>query len=346
MKAVVYYGPGDVRVEDIPKPECGADELLIKVDACAVCGSDLKSATHGNPRMKAGAPMGHEFSGLIEEIGPEAAGDYKVGDRIVMATSVSCGECAYCQRGWPNICANIRPMGFYYPGGMAEYTTVPGIAVRRGHVIKTPADMKPEHAALAEPTSCAVNSISQCNLQEGDTVLVMGAGPMGLLNVCVAKAAGAGKIILSEVNESRIEQAKAFPIDIFVNPANEDLAEVIKNETDGIGADVVIVAAPAAAPQEQAITLVRKRGTVCLFASLPAGNSNITIDSRPLHYGELNVTGSSDSTPAHVQQAVDYLASGAIPADKVASHIMTLDDIEKAFELMRSGEAMRVVLKP
>ena len=149
-----------------------------------------------------------------------------------------------------------------------------------------------------------MNSLQQCDLQRGDTVLVLGAGPMGLMNACVARSFGAGKIILSELNEARLAQAESFGCDVLVNPAKEDLAARVMAETGGLGADVAIVAAPAAAPQEQAVHLVRKRGTVVLFASLPKGASNLTIDSRPIHYGELRVVGTSDSAPWHVEKAV------------------------------------------
>jgi L-iditol 2-dehydrogenase len=131
-----------------------------------------------------------------------------------------------------------------------------------------------------------------------------------------------------------------------VNPAEEDLTEVVKRETGGLGADIVVVAAPAAKPQEDAIGMVRKRGTVCLFASLPVGKNMLSIDSRPLHYNELRVVGTSDSTPTHVAKAVELIATGAVPADKIATHILGLEDIEKAYELMQSGVSLRVVLKP
>jgi L-iditol 2-dehydrogenase len=148
------------------------------------------------------------------------------------------------------------------------------------------------------------------------------------------------------VNPSRLKQAEAFGFDRLVNPTSEDLAQIIKDETGGFGADVVIVAAPAAQPQEQAMTLARKRGTVCLFASLPAGKSALHVDSRPIHYGELRVIGSSDSTDAHVRRAVELIAKGSLPANRVASHVLKLDDIQHAFALMESGEALRVVLTP
>lgn len=347
MKAVVYHAPGDIRVEQVPVPTCGEDEILVQTDACAVCGSDFKTFNVGNPRMKEGAILGHEFTGIIREIGPAAAaGDLAVGDRVVMATTIACGECLYCRRGWRNICKNVAPMGFCYNGGMTEYCAIPGLAVRGGHVVGVPGDIAPEHAALAEPVSCAVNALDHCDIAEGDTVLVCGAGPMGLLNVLVARALGAKKIILSEVSDARLRQAKPF-CDVLVNPAAEDLAAVVEKETaEGLGVDICIVAAPAAQPQEQAVHLVRKRGTVCLFASLPKGKNMLTVDSRAIHYNELRVVGTSDSTADHVRTAVDLLVSGRIDGATIATHILPLDDILKAFDLMKSGECLRVVLKP
>lgn len=345
MKAVVFYAPEDERVEDVPVPSAGEGEIRAKVDACAVCGSDLKAFHVGNPRIKPPMVIGHEFTGIIDEIGPGTTG-FELGDRVVMATSISCGSCAYCKKGLANLCADIAPMGYSYPGGMAEYVTIPKRAIDNGHVIKVPAGIKPEHAALAEPISCAVNSCDQCLIQEGDTVLVMGAGPMGIMNACVARGMGASKIIMSEINESRLQQCDVFGFDELVNPGTQDLEEVVKAATGGIGADVVIVAAPAAQPQEQALSLARKHGTVCLFASLPVGRNMLSLDSRVLHYGELRVIGTSDSRPEHVATAVELIEKGLLPADKLASHIMKLDDILKAYELMKTGEALRVVLMP
>jgi len=345
MKAVVYHAPGDVRVQAVPVPRVGAGELRVKVDACAVCGSDLKSYKVGNPRIQPPLTMGHEFTGVIDTVGEGVEG-FALGERIVMATTISCGECFYCRRGWRNICKNLAPMGFSYPGGMAEWCVIPERAIVNGHVVKVPAHVPAEHAALAEPVSCAVNCMGNCGLAEGDTVVVVGAGPMGLLNLCVAQGSGAGKTILAEISDARLKFAEQFAPDVLVNSAEQDLVEIVMNETDGLGADVAIVAAPAAAPQAEAIGLVRKRGTVCLFASLPKGRSEITIDSRPLHYGEIRLVGTSDSTAEHVATAVELIATGRIPAGKIASHVLPIDDVAKAWELMISGEALRVVLKP
>ena len=344
MRAVVYHGPMDVKVEQVPVPACGDGELLVRVDGCAVCGSDMKAYKSGNPRMRPPIVMGHEFSGLIVE--SRAGAGYAAGERVVMATSVACGTCAYCARGWRNLCANIRPMGFGYDGGMAEYVVIPELAVRGGHAVKVPAAVNPLHAALAEPVSCAVNSCENSQILKGDTVLVMGAGPMGILNAVVAREYGAAKVILSEINPSRLSQCEAFKFDRLVNPAAEDLAQIVKDATGGIGADVVIVAAPAAAPQEQAVSLVRKRGTVCLFASLPAGRSMLSVDSRPIHYGELRVVGTSDSTPAHVAKAVALIAAGTFPAGRLVTHTLPFEAFKEAIALMETGDALRVVLTP
>jgi L-iditol 2-dehydrogenase len=343
MRAVVYHGQLDVRAEEIPVPVCGEGELLAKVDACAVCGSDMKAYLSGNPRMKPPIVVGHEFAAVI--VDAKAPG-FSVGERIVMATSISCGTCAYCLKGWKNICANIQPMGFGYNGGMAEYVVIPAQGLKNGHVIKVPAHVNPLYACLAEPVSCAVNSCENSQVKPGDTVLVMGAGPMGILNALVARQYGAKQVILSEINPERLAQGATFGFDRLVNPATEDLGAIVKEMTGGYGADVVIVAAPAAAPQEQALALVRKRGTVCLFASLPAGKSNITFDSRLLHYGELRVVGTSDSTPEHVAKAVEILGQPSFPADKIITHQLPFEGFKEAIELMKSGVALRVVLKP
>ena len=345
MKAVMYYAPKDIRIETIAVPACGGDEVRVKVDACAVCGTDLKSYNNGNPRIKAPLAMGHEFTGLIETIGKNVEG-FVIGDRIVMATTISCGECYYCKRGWRNICANLSPMSFGYAGGMAEYTIIPSRALKNGHVIKVPEGVKAEYAALSEPVSCAVNTSEICEVQEGDTVVVIGAGALGMINACVAREFGAKKIILVNRSKPRLERAKAFDFDILIHSEEQDVVQTILDETDGIGADVVIVAAPAAQPQEQAVEMVRKRGAVCLFASLPVGKNMLSLDSRKIHYGELRVLGISDSTPRHVMKAVELISQNRLPMDKLATHSLGLDDIFKAFELMQSGQSLRVVLKP
>ncbi|UCF96464.1 MAG: alcohol dehydrogenase catalytic domain-containing protein [Spirochaetaceae bacterium] len=345
MRAVIYHAKQDVRVEHIPIPSCGTDEIRVKIDACAVCGSDFKTFNSGNPRMKPPVTMGHEFSGVVETVGREVRG-ISVGERIVMATSVSCGQCVYCLRGWNNLCLNLKPMGFHFPGGMAEYMIVPAGAIRNGHVVKVPPGLAPEHAALAEPVSCAVNCVENCRITAQDTVVVVGAGPLGIMNLFVAREYGATKTILAQREGRRLEAARQFSCHRLVNTTKEDLVEIVKAETGGLGADCVIVAAPSAAAQEQAIDLVRKKGRVCLFASLPVGTNMLNLDSRKIHYNELNVLGTSDSTAGQVAKAIEILQQPSFPKDKLATHRLPLEDIDEAFSIMQSREGLRVVLIP
>lgn len=347
MKAVVYYGKNDVRAEQVPVPACGPGELRLRIEACAVCGSDLKTFQSGNPRMKPPITMGHEFSGRVDAVGAGVRG-FAAGERVVMATSVSCGKCFYCRRGWSNLCAELKPMGFFFPGGMAEYVIVPELAVRNGHVVKVPpsSGLAAEHAALAEPVSCAVNCAELCGIAEGDAVVVVGAGPMGLLNLFVARELGARKLILAQRAGKRLEQMRAFDCGRLVDSSQEDLRAVVLQETGGLGADCVIVAAPSAAAQGEALGLVRKRGTLCLFASLPVGSNLLSMDSRLIHYGEIRVVGSSDSTARQVEKALSILAQPGFPKEKLVSHQLGLEEIHRAFELMLARDSMRVVLKP
>ena len=345
MKAIIYHAPKNIKLETIDVPDCDEDQIRVKVDACAVCGTDLKSYLHGNPRIRAPQVIGHEFTGIIDTVGAKTK-DFALGDRMVMATSISCGDCFYCKNSLSNLCINLAPMGFAYPGGMAEFVTIPKTALVNGHVVKVPPTVKAEHAALAEPLSCAVNCAENCNIQTSDTVVIIGAGPMGIMNACIAKNYGAEKIIIAEVNPTRLKSAESFNFDFLIDPSSSDLTQAVKDATDGVGADVVIVAAPAVEPQEKALTLVRKHGTVCLFASLPTGGSTISIDSRIIHYGEIHLIGSSDSRPQHVAKAVDMIANKTISVDKLASHIIDMENIFEAFDLMQTGNAMRVVLTP
>jgi L-iditol 2-dehydrogenase len=345
MNAVVYHGKGDVRFQQVPLPACGTSELRVKIQACAICGSDQKAYINGNPRLKPPITMGHEFTGCIDTVGGSVRG-FTVGERIVMATSISCGQCAYCRRGWSNLCVKLDPMGFSYPGGMAEYVIIPEIAIRNGHVVKVPEGIAPEHACLAEPVSCAVNAVENCRVEKGDTVVVLGAGPLGIMNLFVAREYGARQLILAQREGKRLEQARQFDCDLLVNTTTENLAEIVRARTGGIGADVVIVAAPEAGVQEQALELARKKGRVCLFASLPVGKNMLSMDSRKIHYGELEVVGASDSTARQVAKAVSLLARPDFPKEKLATPIMPMSRIADAWEAMAARDGMRVVLTP
>ncbi len=344
MKAAVYYGPGDIRVEDRPEPSPEPDNLIVDVLCCAICGTDLKLSKVGNPRCRPPRIIGHEMVGRIANVGSELSG-FAVGERITLATTVACGECAICDLGLGNICPNAKPISYEFDGAFAERLAVPPLALRGGNVVKVPDSVPDEAAALCEPLSCAVNAQEIAGVKPGDTVLVIGGGPLGAIHAQLAKALGAGKVMVTELSELRLSLLRKLS-DVLVLDAGDDVAQKVNEQTGGIGADVVIVCAPNRQAQEQSIHFARRGGAVSLFASLPKGGSDITLDSRVIHYGELRVVGVSDSRPVHVQQAVQLLADNKIDTGPIITHRLELDRIHEGLELMRTQQCLKVLVYP
>ena len=343
MKAVRFYAQNDIRVEeiDIPMPE--TDGLLVKVDACAICGTDLKMYLKGNPRVKPPQTIGHEFVGEIVEVGKNADG-FIVGDRITMATSISCGKCVVCRAGFTNRCENLTPVSYDYPGAFAEYIAIPPAGVAGGNVIKVPKTLG-DMAALSEPISCAINAQILAGVKRGDTVVVVGCGPLGAIHTQVAKANGATKVIVTEFSAERLKLATELGVDEVIDASKSDPVEEVMKLTDGIGADVIMVTAPAAVAQEQALSMARKGGMINLFASLPSGGSELKIDSRLIHYRELFISGASDSSPYHVDLAVKLLDKGLI-SEKVITHSLPIDKFIDGIMLMKECKGLKVLIKP
>lgn len=343
MKAVRYYGKEDLRVEDIAQPTLEKGGLLAKVQACAICGTDLKAYFSGNPRIKPPQTIGHEFVGQIVELGPGTEG-FAVGDRITMATSISCGQCSVCRSGYTNRCEQIKPVSYDYPGAFAEYIAVPADGLNGGNVVKVPPSLG-EMAALAEPLSCAINAQILAGVKLGDTVVVVGCGPLGAIHTQVAKAKGATRIIVTERSAKRLKLAEKLGVHEIIDASKTDPVEAVMDLTNGKGADVVMVTAPAAPAQVQALSMARKGGMINLFASLPKGKSELTIDSRLIHYRELFISGASDSSPYHVQLAVQLLEAGLV-CPEVITHRLPIDQFMDGLMLMKNEEGLKVLIKP
>ena len=309
MQAVVYHNPGDIRVEERPEPAPASDNLIVRVRGCAICGTDLKLATIGNPRCHPPRIIGHEMVGEIVHVGAEVRG-FAPGERITLATTVACGNCPYCARGLGNVCPNAKPISYDFDGAFAPLVAIPPMALAGGNVIKVPDGVPDDAATLSEPLSCAINAQELAGVKAGDRVLIIGGGPLGALHAEVAKALGAADVMIVQRSEPRLSLLRQLRDVRVIDGAAEDVAAVVRERTEGLGADVVIVCAPSREAQEQAIGLARKGGAISLFASLPKGASDITLDSRIIHYGELRVVGASDSRPEHVTRAVQYDGCG------------------------------------
>jgi L-iditol 2-dehydrogenase len=345
MLAAVYHQAGDIRLETRAKPRPRSDAMIARVLYCALCGTDVKLATIGHPRCHPPRIIGHEMVGRIEHVGSEVHG-FALGDRVTLATTVACGHCPYCARGLGNLCPDARPISFDFDGALAEFILIPPEAIAGGNVIKVPETVSDTAASLSEPLSCAVNAQELAGVRAGDTVVVLGGGPLGALHAALARALGAAQVLIVGRSEPRLSLLRRLRGVTIVDGRREDALGTIRECTGGQGADHVMVCTPMRGPHEEALAMVRKAGSVVFFASLPKGSSEICLDSRLIHYGELRVMGSSDSRPEHVARAVALLAGGAIDADALITHVLPLRDLHAALELMKRRQSLKVLLRP
>ena len=346
MKAAVFRAPGDLRVEHVPTPTPGPREMKIRVMACATCGTDAKIFHHGHPRLEPPQIIGHEIAGEIIEIGSDVSG-YSLGQRVQVIAAVPCENCWACKAGRQGICPNQTSMGYQYAGGFAEEMIIPEQVITARGVNTIPDSLSFDEASVAEPLACALNAQRLVHVGPGDVVLVMGAGPIGCLHVRLARALGAEKVFLADINGGRLVlSANAVSPDLAIDMSTEDLNAVVSEHTDGIGPSVIITAAPSGAAQEQAISLVRPGGRVSFFGGLPKDKPLITVDSNVVHYRELILAGANGSSPEQNREALELIASGKVPVADLLTHRLGLDDVGAAIEAVTSGEAIKVVIAP
>ncbi|BER91644.1 zinc-dependent dehydrogenase [Atrimonas thermophila] len=350
MRAAVLYGPRDLRIEDVPIPQIGPDEVLLKVAFCAICGTDVRIFNYGHRSITKPQIIGHEVSGTIVEKGTNVE-DFEVGDQVVVDPIVSCGKCHYCQRGMTNLCLEFKKtteaFGYYYPGGFAEYMAIPKKALRRGNLVKVPSGVSLAEAAIAEPFACALNGQMLSKVGLDDTVLVIGAGPVGCMHVGLARSLGATKIILSEVKETRLEIARKFLADVYVNPLKEDLFQVVMRETNGIGVSVIIVAVSSRTLQEEALRFAACRARINFFGGLPKEDNMVVLDSNTIHYKELYIHGTSGTTTNHIRTCLELMNSKRIMGKEYISTVIDLKELPIFLEKeIQEGKYLKVLVKP
>jgi len=345
MQAAVYYGPGDIRVEERPEPSPAPDNLILEVSCCAICGTDLKLATVGNPRCHPPRIIGHEFVGRVVHVGSEVGG-FARDDRVTLATTLACGACAYCDLGLGSLCPNSKPISYDFDGAFARFLAVPPLALAGGNAIHVPAAVPDEAAALSEPLSCVLNAQELAGVKAGDRVLIFGGGPLGALHAEMAKALGAAEVMIVQRSEPRLSLLRRLRRVTVIDGTSQDVLSVVQERTGGLGADVVIVCAPARDAQEEALHYARKGGAISLFASMPKGSADITLDSRAIHYGELRIVGASDSRPGHVEKAVRLLAEDRIDVDPIITHRVPLDALLDGIALMKDKQSLKVMVYP
>lgn len=347
MKAVILHGPdnypNNYEVMDIEKPSCGEREILIKMRAAALCGTDKRIFTGGKTKgIRPDSVVGHEICGEIAELGSKVEG-YSVGDRVAIANVIPCGHCPACLSGRENACTNRKAIGYEFNGGFEEYVLIPHICIESGNVVKLPDSVSFEAGALIEPLACCIRGLRNVGTTFGDTVLIIGAGPIGLMHLELARASGASKIIVSELDVEKRELAKELGADRVVDGANEDLAAIIKEETEGFGVDRIVMAIGVTGLVNDTLKLAKKGGTVCLFAGFPNGKT-ADIDPSIIHYNELTVNGSTAYKREDYLQAAEMVKAGRIDLDAIVSARFPIADFREALELHMSGKALKVLI--
>lgn len=345
MLAATYKQGQTFSVEDVPVAEIADNEMLLRVRAASICGTDVKIINNGHRKLRDGQKivLGHEFVGDIARLGERVSG-YEVGQRVGLAPNAGCGQCDACIRGESNYCPDYTAFGIDRDGGHADYVKVPAAFIAQGNVIPIPQDVSDLAASVLEPLSCVVNGIRVSRIRLGDTVVVYGVGPIGLMHVMLARLSGAGCVIAVDPVAARLEQAMELGADASINPENESVEERVKSLADGQGADAVITACPSRKAQEQAVSILAPAGRLCLFGGLPKGTDGICLDSNAVHYRNLLVTGSTGGSVEDYRIGLRLVSAKRLDLSRIVSDVFNMDEMAKAYEVAMNGPKGKVAL--
>lgn len=346
MQAFVVRAPLEFGLETVPTPQPPAGGLLLKVLATGMCGSDLRTLRAGHRKVAFPWILGHEVCGEVVELGDGYQGPWQVGERLAVGPNVYCGSCDFCADQRPELCENHREIAQAWPGGFADYLALPEDAVRHGTVHLLPAGLDPAVGAISEPISSCVNAQERGQVGLGDTVVIIGSGPIGCTHVALARARGADRIILADISADRLRLAEPFAPDALVNAAESDVVAEVRRLTGGKGADVIVTATPAPIAQVQAVEMARKGGRILLFGGLPKDQSKPGLDTNLVHYNALSLIGTTIFAPRHQRQALSLLVSGRIPGDLLITHRFALTEIVHGARMALEGKVLKAVFCP
>jgi L-iditol 2-dehydrogenase len=352
MRAALWEGPEKMRVQEIADARCPIDGVLVRVTACGICGTDVRTFFNGDRRISPPWVLGHEISGEVIEIGTQAADEMAqariaVGDHVHCISTLWCGRCRMCRSGNEHLCVRHELMGFDYQGAYAELVAIPEIALK--NLFAVPESLSDEEATFADPLSDAICGHKDIAVSLDDTVAVIGAGPVGTAHAAISRLEGAGEVLLLEAAAERLELARGILGDermSYVDVSDGDGTAAVKRKTGDIGADVVIVACSSSKAQEQAMEMVAPRGRVLFFGGLPKGTTHINFPSNVLHYREVQVHGSYASRHRDQVHALDMLATGVGGLRRVISDVVDLDGAADAFTRIRAGQVLKIVVRP
>ena len=345
MKAAVLEALDTINIKETAEPSCGENEAILQVEACAVCGSDIRIFHFGNDRVGFPAIMGHEISGKIVETGSNVT-SFREGQRVAVGADVPCGTCYWCRNGMGTNCSINYAIGYQFPGGFQERMVLNETTLRYGPVTPIPDALSYAQAAIAEPLACAINGLELAQFSPGKSICVIGLGPIGCMMLELSKLYGASRVFAAQRSKGRLEMARRFRTDgRFISTEEEDLVDVVTKETEGRGVDCVVTTAETVQSHHDAINIVGHRGYVNLFGGLK-NQPLLTIDSNLIHYKECFVMGSHGSLPRHHRIAVDMLARGDVHADWYISERFPLEEITDALTYHESRQGLKVIVEP
>jgi L-iditol 2-dehydrogenase len=345
MRAVVYHGPRDLPVTDVPDRPLRRGDVRVTVVSAGVCGTDVRifKGEHSAYADGVGRVPGHEIVGRVAEADTLPPGVAE-GDLVFVAPNIGCGECRQCAQGNENLCPTTEGIGITLDGGFAENVLVPARAVDRGNLIRLDDASSADAAVLIEPLACVLRGQEKIDVRPGDTVLVGGGGPVGLLHIALAKARGASLVLCSEPSPDRRSAALRAGAAVVADPGEVDSA--VADLTDGAGMDVVITAAPAHALQAAALHLAGPSGRVLFFGGLPRSRPTVELDTNAIHYKELTVAGTTASTLDDCRRAAELVSQGRIELEWMVSDRVGLADFAQAIAKVQDGTARKVVINP
>ena len=333
MRAAVFHGRNQLKVEEVTRPDPKDGEVLIKVSRCGICGTDSHIFRGNFPAPNLPLIIGHEFAGIVAAVG-NGVDHVKTGDKTTADINIACGTCWYCRHHQKLFCPKVRQLGVHDAGGMAEYVVAPGV-----NVYKLPDSMPFDHAAFIEPLACAVHGQRRIRVRTGETVLIIGAGPMGLAHAALSRLHGAAKIIVSEPSDYRRTRSRKIGSDVEIDPLSESGFDQLLDATDGRGADVVIEAVGRTQTYKQAIELARRGGRILAYGAAPP---DATIDLKPfeIYAKELTIVGSYAGTYDTWPVAIDLIANGRIDPSLIVDSIRPLDEVTQSIENMETDKSV------
>jgi len=339
MRVAMYYNNRDVRLEDRPKPAIGSGEILIKVMASGICGSDVMEWYR---IKKAPLVLGHEIAGVVAEVG-EGVTRYRVGDRVFASHHIPCNTCRYCLTGHHTACETLHTTN-YDPGGFSEYVRIPQFHTDRG-VFLLPEELSFEDGVFIEPLACVVRGQRLSNLRPGQSVLILGSGISGLLHLLLARALGAARIICTDISEYRMRFAQELGADGVIH-AGQDIPDNLRRINDGRLADLVIVCTGAKAAFDQALKCVERGGTILCFATTEPG-IDLSVPINEFWRNEIKLMPSYGNSPIDALEAIDLIRFLRVPVQRMITHRLPLEETGLGFQLVaEGGESMKVIIKP